>query len=81
MVYVAKTQATLLTLYAVVVRSVAVAKGSFKKKKNLSSNKFDLNVRKKDAKCYIWSIEGYGAENWKLREKHENNRKVLEMWC
>jgi hypothetical protein len=35
--------------------SVAMAKAVFKKK-NLSTGKLDLNIRKKLAKCYIWSL-------------------------
>jgi len=38
------------------------------KKKNFLNSKFDLNVKKKEVKCYIWSIDWYGAENCKLRK-------------
>jgi len=33
----------------------------------------DLKLRKKPVKCYIWSIDLYGAETWMLRavgQKH-----------
>ena len=29
---------------------------------------FDLKLRKRLVKCYIWSIALYGAENWTLRD-------------
>jgi hypothetical protein len=32
------------------------AKAAFKKKKNLFTSKLDLTLKKKLAKCYIWSI-------------------------
>jgi len=48
--------------------SIAMAKAAFNKKKNLLTSKLNLNVRKKETKCYIWSNDGYGAENWKLRK-------------
>jgi hypothetical protein len=35
---------------------------SINKKKTLFSSKLGLNLRKKLAKCYIWSIALYGAE-------------------
>ena len=44
-----------------------MAKAAFNKKKNLLTSKFDLNLRKKLVKCYIWSMAAYGAEIWTLR--------------
>jgi hypothetical protein len=38
------------------------------KKRRLFTSKLDLNLRKKIAKCYIWSIALYGDENWMLRK-------------
>jgi len=48
--------------------SIAMAKAAFNKKKNLLTSKLKLNIRKKEVKCYIWSIDGYCAENCKLRK-------------
>jgi hypothetical protein len=42
---------------------IAVAKAAFNKKWALFTNKFDLELRKKLVKCYIWSIALYGAES------------------
>jgi hypothetical protein len=38
-----------------------------KKKKTLFTGKFELNLRKKLVKCYIWSMAFYGAETWTFR--------------
>jgi hypothetical protein len=43
----------------------AVAKAAFNRK-TLSARKLDLNLSKKLAKCYIWSIALYSAETWTL---------------
>jgi hypothetical protein len=41
---------------------IAMAKAAFNKKKNLFTSKFDIHLRKKLIKCYIWSVALYGAE-------------------
>ena len=38
-------------------------------------------MRKKLAKCYIWSIALYGAETWTLRAVDRKHLESLEMWC
>jgi hypothetical protein len=35
---------------------IAMAKAAFNRKKTLFPSKLDLELRKKLAKCYIWSI-------------------------
>jgi hypothetical protein len=40
----------------------------------------NLELRKKLAKCYIWSIALYGAETWTLRAD-QKHLKSFEMWC
>ena len=40
---------------------IAMAEAAFNEQKNLSTNKLDLNLRKKPVKCYIWCIALYGA--------------------
>jgi len=44
-----------------------MAKAAFNKMKNLFTSKFDLNLRKKLVKFYVWSMVLYGAETWTLR--------------
>ena len=38
-------------------------------------------LRKKLAKCYIWSIALYGAETWTLRAVDKKHLESFEMWC
>jgi hypothetical protein len=40
------------------------AKAAFNRKKTLFTSKLGLELRKKLATCYIWSIALYGAETW-----------------
>jgi hypothetical protein len=46
---------------------IATAKAAFNEKRALFTSTLDLELRKKLAKCYIWSIALYGAETWTLR--------------
>jgi len=59
---------------------IAKAKAAFNKKRALFTSTLDLELRKKQVKCYIWSIALYGAETWTLRadQKHVES---FEMWC
>jgi hypothetical protein len=43
-----------------------MAKAALNKRKALFTRKMDLELRKKLAKCYIWSVALYGAEIWTL---------------
>jgi len=60
---------------------IAMAKAAFNKKKNLLTSKFDLNLRKKLVKCYIWSMALYGAETWMLRAADQKYLESFEIWC
>jgi hypothetical protein len=42
---------------------------------------FDLELRKKLVKCYVWSIALYDAETWTLRTVDQKNLESFEMWC
>jgi hypothetical protein len=53
-----------------------MAKTAFNKKKNLFTNKMDLNLRKKLIKCYIWGMAVYGAESFGTIQKID--QKYLE---
>jgi hypothetical protein len=59
----------------------AKAKAAFSNKQILFTNKLDLNLTKKLIKCYIWSTDLYGAEDWALREVHQKSMEKSEMWC
>jgi hypothetical protein len=49
---------------------IAIAKAAFNKKKILFSSKLDQNFRKKQVKCYLWSIVLYGAETSTLQQTY-----------
>ena len=38
-------------------------------------------MRKKLAKCYVWSMALYGAETWTLWETDQKCLESSEMWC
>ena len=59
----------------------AIAKTAFNRKKNIFTNKFDLNLRKKLVKCYVWSIALYSAETWILQKAYQKYLESSEMWC
>jgi len=45
----------------------ARSKATFNKDKNHLTKKLVLNLRRKPVKCYIWSIDWFGAETLALR--------------
>ena len=59
---------------------IAVAKEAFTKKKKLLCGPLNKELRKRLAKCYIWSVALYGAETWTLRREDERRMEALEMW-
>ena len=59
---------------------IAMAKAAFNKKKTLFTSKLNLNLRKKLVKCYIWSMDLYGAETWTLRAADQKYLESFEMW-
>jgi len=61
--------------------AMAKAKAACNKKRVLFTSTLDLELRKKLAKCYIWSITLYGAETWTLRAVEQKHLESFEMWC
>jgi hypothetical protein len=59
--------------------SIVMAKAAFNNKKNLFTSKFDLNLRKRLVRCYVWSIALYGAETWTLRATDQKHLESLEI--
>jgi hypothetical protein len=59
---------------------IAMVKAAFNKK-TLFTSRFDLNLRKKLVKCYIWSIALYGTETWALQKVDQKYMESFEMWC
>jgi len=60
---------------------IAIAMSAFYNEKAFFTCKLDLNLRKKLAKCYIWSIAFYGAATWTLRKVDHKYLGSFEMWC
>jgi hypothetical protein len=60
---------------------IAMAKAAFNKKRGLFTSTFDLNLRKKLVKCYIWGTALYGVENWTHRAADQKHLDSFEMWC
>jgi hypothetical protein len=60
---------------------IAMAKAAFNRKKTLFTSNLDLNLRKKLANCYIWSITLYGAERWTLQKVDQIYLGSFDMWC
>jgi len=58
-----------------------MAKAAFNKKRSLFTSTFDLKLRKKIIKCYIWNIVFCGAETWTLRAVYQTHLERFEMWC
>jgi len=56
-----------------------MAKAAFNQKKTLFTSKLDLNLRKKQVKCYIWSMTFCGAETWTLRAADQKYLESFEM--
>jgi hypothetical protein len=50
-------------------------------KKNYFTSISDLGPKKKLIKCYILSMDLYGACAWTLRQVDHNYLESLEMWC
>ena len=60
---------------------IATAKAAFIKKRTHFTSTFDLEVRKKLVKCYVWSMALYGAETWTLWALDQKHLGSFEMWC
>jgi hypothetical protein len=58
---------------------IAMAKAAFNKKMALFTGKMDLELRKKPAKCYIWSVALYGAGTGTVRAVDQKQLESFEM--
>jgi hypothetical protein len=58
-----------------------MVKAAFNKKRALFTNTMDLELKKKLAKCYVWSTALYDAETWTLRAVYQKHLESFEMWC
>jgi hypothetical protein len=60
---------------------IAMAKDAFNKKRALFTGKMVLEMRKKQVKCYIWSVALYGAEIGTVWGVDRKQLESFEMWC
>jgi len=49
-------------------------------KKLLTNTDFDLGLRIRFAKCYVWTVLLYGMEGWTLKVSTMNKLEAFEMW-
>ncbi|VVC45686.1 Reverse transcriptase domain [Cinara cedri] len=61
---------------------IAQAKQAFfKKKKLLTRNVININIRKILMKTLVWSVALYGAESWTILKPDRRKIEVFETWC
>jgi len=51
-----------------------------KLKKVLTNTDFDLGLRIRFVKCYVWTVLLYGMEEWTLKVSTMNKLEAFEMW-
>ena len=51
----------------------------FNKKNTLFTSKLDLNLKKKQVKCYIWTTVLCGVETWTLRKGDQTYLESYEV--
>jgi len=49
-------------------------------KKVVTNTEFDLGLRIRFVKCYVWMVLLYSMEGWTLKESIMNKLEALEMW-
>ena len=59
---------------------IGTAKAAFLKNKTLQSNKINLGLRARLARCYVWSTATYAAETWTLKAEEKGRLECLERW-
>lgn len=60
---------------------IGMGKIAFEKVKDiLTAKKIPLKLRKRFAKCYVWSVVLYGGETWTMRKSEERYLESFEMW-
>jgi len=59
---------------------IVMVKAAFNKKKKLFTSTLDLNLRKKQVKCYIWNVV-FWCRNLDARTADQKYLENFEMWC
>jgi len=60
---------------------IGVNTGVIQQEQGSFLQQLELNLRKKLAKCYIWSIALYGAEIWTFQRVGRKDVENFETWC
>ena len=63
-----------------VKQRIAMAKEAPNKKRNIFCGPFEKELRKRLAKCFVWSVVLFGAETWTLRRNEQKRLEAFEMW-
>lgn len=61
-------------------RRIGIAKEAFKRMQRILCGPLALDIRKRMAKCFIWSVFLYGAETWTMRSLDIKRIEAFEMW-
>jgi hypothetical protein len=64
-----------------IISRIAMAKAAFSEEEALLPSKFDVHLRTKPIKRYIWNMALCGAGTWKVQEVEQKYLKRFEMWC
>ena len=60
---------------------IAMGKGAYVKVKTLlTAQTIPIKLRKRFAKCFVWSVVLYGCESWTIKKKEERYLDNFEMW-
>ena len=60
---------------------IVMAKDAFNRKTSLLTRKLSIELKKKLVTCYVWRIDLYGSEAWKLRKLDCKYLESFEIWC
>ena len=60
---------------------IVIAKEVFNTKISLFRSKLNIELRKKLARSYVWSIALYGSETWTLGKLERKYLESFEVWC
>ena len=72
---------SVLTRDGYCTREIEIAKEAFNRKISLLTGKLNIELRKKLARCYVWSIALRGSETCTLRTLEQKYLENFEMWC
>ena len=62
-----------------IVSSIGMVKKIFQDKRKLFTGKMNLELKKRSAKCLVWSVAMYAVETWTLREVDRKKIEAFEM--